>query len=128
MRGRYTMAQSDVDKLVGVIGADNPVLFAWDFATNVSGEVLLSEKIDPASRNWKVWQYESGAWSAYTPSMLTFSADGTLSFSADHFSGYAVSVPEPGGLVMLALGAGVLVRRGRRARAGRGPQGVRRLI
>ena len=117
MRGRYTMAQSDVDKLVGVIGADNPVLFAWDFATNVSGEVLLSEKIDPASRNWKVWQYESGAWSAYTPSMLTFSADGTLSFSADHFSGYAVSVPEPGAVSMLVAGAMLLLgRRGRRKR------------
>jgi T5SS/PEP-CTERM-associated repeat protein len=116
------MAQSDVDKLLATAGFQGSVALAWNFTTNVSGEVLLSEKIDPATQNWKVWQYQGGAWTQYTPSMLTFSADGTLSFTADHFSGYAVSasVPEPAAFGLLVAAGSLLLGRQTRRR----PQAV----
>jgi T5SS/PEP-CTERM-associated repeat protein len=109
--------QDERNKLLATPGFTGSIRCAWDFSTTVAGEVLLSAHIDPAAENPIVWQYQGGAWTQYTPTLLTTSSDGLLSFTADHFSGYAVSaVPEPATLSVLAATAAFLLLSRRRAR------------
>jgi len=53
---------------------------------------------------WKIWRYNGTTWSEWTSSDLTY--DGTYaSFTATDLSGsYAVVVPEPGAMTLLAVG------------------------
>ena len=53
--------------------------------------------------NGLIWHYD-GTWTKYAATDWTY--DGTYaSFTATGFSGYAVTVPEPGTLVMLLAAA-----------------------
>ncbi len=51
----------------------------------------------------EIWLYDSAGWAEYSAFDLTY--DGTYaSFTATGFSGYAMVVPEPGTLALLAAG------------------------
>jgi hypothetical protein len=113
------LAAADVGRLLGTAGVEGSVLWAWDISTNVSGEVLLSGNVGTGWEGLKVWELEGAAWTQYMPAMLTHSADGMVSFTADRFSGFAVTgVPEPG--VMGVVAGASLMMLGRRRR-GRSP-------
>jgi T5SS/PEP-CTERM-associated repeat protein len=75
------------------LDAGEQVLAAWDFTTNFGGgsEVLLSFDIGLGAEDLELWHFQSGAWSAYTPAMLTYDANGRVSLTANSFSGYAVT-------------------------------------
>ena len=55
-----------------------------------------------------MWHYDGTSWTAYASADLTY--DGTYaSFTVTGFSGYAVTVPEPGTLALfLAAALGLL--------------------
>jgi T5SS/PEP-CTERM-associated repeat protein len=78
---------------------------AWDFSASgyTSGDpVYLSFGIG-AGRKWSdlhVWHRDASGWTEFLPNDLNY--DGTYaSFTASGFSGYAISVPEPGSLSLL---------------------------
>ena len=58
-----------------------------------------------AGRKWSdlhVWHHDTGGWTEYLPNDLNY--DGAYaSFTVTGFSGYAMTVPEPGSLSLLAV-------------------------
>ena len=103
--------------MAGNAAGNKPVLSGWDFSTtnyavSASNPVYLSLKVGPLT-DWddlKIWHFDGSAWTNYAATDLTY--DGTYaSFTATGFSGYAVTVPEPGTLVMLlAVAVGLSIR------------------
>lgn len=110
------ISQGDLDALSALIGSYESIAAGWSFITNHSGgEVALSFLIDPASSEGvSIWHLHDGVWSAYTPPTMNFGEDGLISFTASSFSGYAVTVPEPGVLSMLLPLVPAALRRRRR--------------
>ena len=100
-------------------GFDGWVRSAWNFNTTYAGsdEVLLSFDIGFGKHDLAVWHYDAGAWTPYTPDLMTYDSHGILSFTVTDFSGYAVTaVPEPATLSLVALGGlAAIFRRRRRA-------------
>lgn len=105
----------DLASLAGLLEEGQGVLSAWDFTTSYSGEAMLSFDVGPDREGLAVWHLEDGVWSAFTPGLFTYDANGIASFTVSSFSGYALTaaaVPEPGTLGLLALaGSMLLIRR-----------------
>jgi hypothetical protein len=86
------------------------VLGAWGFAANsgyTPGDpVYLSFNIGDGY-SWDdllVWHYDGSNWTQYPATDLTCNG-GYASFTVTGFSGYAVTVPEPGTLILLLAAA-----------------------
>jgi len=83
------------------------VVSGWDFSTSgytVSSTtpVYLSFKVGAVANadNLQLWHYDGSVWTEFDAFDWTY--DGVYaSFTAESFSGYAVSVPEPGMAVLL---------------------------
>ena len=91
------------------------MLVAWEFSGNLSGaEALLSFDIGPGANDLAIWYRQSGAWSQYSPAMLTYDTNGVASFTVNSLVSYAVTaaVPEPTTITLLlaALTAGACWR------------------
>lgn len=102
----------DLAALAAVLGEDDHVAAAWDFATNLAAgsEVLLSVDVGPGLRaeDLSVWRLVGGTWAPVTGTDVTYNgASGVATFTATLFSGYAVVVPEPAAIMVLAGAAGV---------------------
>lgn len=81
---------------------------AWEFTVSGDGyssadPIYLSFAVGAGiNRNdLHVWHFVGAAWTAFDAMDLTVN-DGWASFTADGLSGYAVTVPEPGTLALLA--------------------------
>ncbi len=101
-----------LDGLMASAGNDQRVLDAWTFSTSgytvdTDNPIYFSLNVGPgySTNDLNLWSYSDGAWSAYTPTDLTY--DGTYaSFTATGLSGYAATaVPEAGTLALLVIGA-----------------------
>ncbi len=94
---------------------DGIVLSGWSFTTNynyTTDEVMLAFDVGLGSEGVAVWHYDGAAWSPFAADMLTYDANGIVSFLVTGFTGYAVTaVPEPAALTVLVLGGLSLVRR-----------------
>ena len=105
---------SALDALQTTTG-NKPVLSGWEFSTTnypVSefNSVYLSFDVGVLSDpdDLQLWHYDGSRWTSFTADDLTY--DGTYaSFRATGFSGYAVTVPEPGTLALLLSTATGLV-------------------
>ncbi|MCE5266853.1 MAG: PEP-CTERM sorting domain-containing protein [Planctomycetaceae bacterium] len=76
-----------------------------DYAVGTSKPAYLSFEVGAGQLlgDMDVWHYSGGTWSRYSPADLTY--DGMYaSFTATSFSGYAIAVPEPSTLAILAAG------------------------
>ena len=112
------ITDASLSSLRTLLGAGEQVLAAWDFTTNFDGggDVLLSFDIGPGAEDLVIWHLQGNVWSAYTPAMLTYDANGLASITASSFSGYAVAgaIPEPCTRILLtATGAWFSLCRGR---------------
>jgi T5SS/PEP-CTERM-associated repeat protein len=108
---------SDQLALEEILPADSSILGAWDFDTTLPDgtEVFLAFDVEDGLANFHVWHLDEGVWSLLDPAFKSFDAIGGIAgFTVDSFSGYAVTVPEPGTLVLLSLGALAALRRRRR--------------
>ncbi len=85
------------------------LLSDWQITSNyditASNPAYLSFDVGPdISRNdINVWHYDSGAWRPFDATDLTCNG-GYASFTVTDFSDYALAVPEPGTLMLLASG------------------------
>jgi uncharacterized repeat protein (TIGR03803 family) len=101
--------------------ADGSVVQVWDIA-DTSGEptapVTLTLDFDPTGMTsdqiagLDIEHYTDGTWQTILPTSVT---DGTITFTTDSFSPFALSeIPEPGSFSLLAVcGLGLLVRKPR---------------
>jgi hypothetical protein len=102
--------------LKNLMGQGKRVQGSWDFdILNLpeGDSVLLSfqllEDVDVADLT--VWHHDDqGGWTRYDAGDLTVT-DGWANFTVNSFSSYAVTVPEPATMSLLALGAVALLRR-----------------
>ncbi len=62
----------------------------------------------------KLWKYDAGRWEVVTDSVSLDRVQKLISGKTNTLSYFAVSTPEPGGLVLLGFGAALLMRRRRR--------------
>jgi len=113
------IGNADLLNLEALLPADVVVLDAWDFDTTLpdgTGAFLAFDVGSGITNFFQVWHLDQGVWSLYDPAFKSADlAGGIAGFTVDGFSGYAVTVPEPGTLALLSLGAlGALRRRRRR--------------
>jgi fibronectin-binding autotransporter adhesin len=98
------------------------VLAAWDFTSTLSSVFLTFDVgIGYDLADLQAWHYTGGSWQPYGVVNLTYDRlSGIASFTADSFSGYALTgvtpIPEPAHLGLFSLITGVLLYRRRRAR------------
>jgi len=106
-----------LNSLEGSLAVGQSVLSGWLFepgdgytegnAVCLSLEIGAGQSLD----NLGVWHFDGSTWSPYTVTDLTY--DGTYAnFTVTGFSGYAMSgitVPEPGAIVLLAVGLASLL-------------------
>jgi hypothetical protein len=112
------IGRADLDNLSALIAEDDTILGAWEFTTTLSGEeVLLTFDVGSALEGYddfQVWHLEGGEWSPYGSERYIDHTDGLASFTVDSFSGYAVTTPEPGTMLLLLTGGlGLMLRRRR---------------
>jgi T5SS/PEP-CTERM-associated repeat protein len=118
------MNKTILDALRVELATNESVLSGWSFGTtnytlSSSNPVYLSFKVGAgiSTDQLDLWHYDGSSWTKFSPFDLTY--DGKYaSFTASSFSGYAMAVPEPGTLMLLAAGFVGLVacswrRRGR---------------
>lgn len=108
---------ADPSQLQTLLGPNDQVLEAWDYSTTLSNsEVLLSYEVGQGMSNLSVWNLQGGGWVPYAPSLMTYDANGVLSFTTSTFGSYALvnSVPEPGLMCLISLPFMLLGRRNRR--------------
>ena len=107
-------ATDNLDELV-VGGAD--MATAWEFTSNLApgSEALLSFDIGPGLDELVIYHEQGGAWTTYEPDLLTYDANGVLSFTVTSFGRYAAApLPEPAGIAVLVMGASAASLRRRR--------------
>lgn len=103
--------------------SDETLLAGWTFTASGYTEgdpVYLSLDIGSgfSLADLATWHYDGAAWTSYTPADLTYDGE-FASFTVSGFSGYAITVPEPASLGVLALGSlGMLASRRSRKRRG----------
>jgi hypothetical protein len=115
VKATTTSGQTLTD-LKNLMGQGKRVQGSWDFdILNLpeGDSVLLSfqllEDVDVADLT--VWHHDDqGGWTRYDAGDLTVT-DGWANFTVNSFSSYAVTVPEPATMSLLALGAVALLRR-----------------
>jgi hypothetical protein len=98
-----------LDALETAAGENNPVASAWNFSTsnynvNSTNPVYLSLKVGLLSDSdvLQLWHYDESNWAKFLATDLTY--DGLYaSFTANSFSDYAITVPEPSMLVLMAI-------------------------
>jgi T5SS/PEP-CTERM-associated repeat protein len=91
-----------------IAGAASDVGAAWEFTSDLpdGNEVLLSFDVGLGLGELTLYHEQDGAWSPFEPALLTYDANGVLSFTVTSLGGYAaVPVPEPAGVAMVAIGA-----------------------
>ncbi len=104
-----TAANGTLLDLLKTAAGNHTVSNAWTFSTtgytlDANDPIYFSLKVGPnlSTDDLELWGYDGTSWAAYVPTDFTY--DGTYaSFTATGLSGYAV-VPEPGALILLAVG------------------------
>jgi T5SS/PEP-CTERM-associated repeat protein len=99
---------------LGGLPADQPLLAAWNFSTNFTGDqALLAFDVGAGqTQDLAVWHSDGATWTPFDAFDLTYGDDGIASFAVTGFGSYAVTVPEPGSVALVLL-AGLAVRRRR---------------
>ena len=100
---------SILDALETTAGTEHPIAGGWTFSTSnydvtPTNPVYLSLEVGSVSDPdlLQLWHYDGCNWAAFSAPDLTY--DGVYaSFTATDFSGYAVTVPEPNTLFLLAI-------------------------
>lgn len=117
------IAAGDLDNLLALESPGRSVLAGWDFDTSLSGgDVLVSIEIGEGvdvglgGESLRLWHLDGSAWTLVSAELFIDETDGLVSFMASEFSGYALTVPEPGMLAVAAFGALGLMRTRRRIR------------
>jgi T5SS/PEP-CTERM-associated repeat protein len=103
------MGSGTLGSLQAILGPGQPVLSAWDFLADAGftpgDPAYLSFDVGSGYSigGLEVWHFDGTDWTQFAANDLTY--DGTYaSFTVTGFSGYAVTVPEPGTLILLASG------------------------
>ena len=112
-----------LDALKGMLGGSDSILGGWDLAADggytVGDPIYLSFKDGiggNTTSSMHLWSYDGTKWSPFDADDLAY--DGSYaSFTATSMGCYAVTVPEPGMIMLLGLGiGGVLIERSIRRR------------
>jgi hypothetical protein len=92
-----------------LIGDGHSILGAWNFSAQGAGyssadPVYLSFAVgqERSTSPLELWRFDGTAWSSFTADDFTCN-DGYASFTSTGLSTYAVVVPEPSALLLLAL-------------------------
>jgi hypothetical protein len=104
------MDDATLGTLRSQLPAGQSVLSGWtfsttDFTVSPTNPAYLSFEVGSgqSSNLFEVWHYDGSVWAEYPAIDLTY--DGNYaSFTANGLSGYAMVVPEPGTLALLAAG------------------------
>jgi T5SS/PEP-CTERM-associated repeat protein len=104
------MNGTTLDALRSQLPTNESILSGWTFSTtdytvDAANPIYLSFLVGAGcnSDDLEVWHYDGGEWMPYPAFDLTY--DGNYaSFTANGLSGYAMTVPEPGTLALLAGG------------------------
>jgi T5SS/PEP-CTERM-associated repeat protein len=103
------MSSQDLSGLLTLLDANQSVLSAWQITASgiysADNPAYLSFDVGAgrSRNNVTVWHLDGGTWNKFDATDLTCNAD-FASFTATGFGGYALTVPEPGTLIMLASG------------------------
>ena len=103
------MGNSTLDPLRSQISSRTSILNAWNFAaasgysTGQPAYLSFDVGILDHPGDLEVWQYNGSAWSAYPATDLNYDGE-YANFTVTALGGYAVTVPEPGTLGLLAAG------------------------